>query len=203
MGRNPFANKPTQPPAPQEEGTSSPFSSFASGEPSTPPVDAGSIRSHIENIPAANFQPRKREDKRVRVHSRFMQLIEANQARVIQLADQRGVAQYDLIRFALDHGLQEITRGNLVLEPALAKGALTLYADTRVGTLRKHKQKLVNISCRYIPDELWEAVKALADVVPLWQVLNRLLDHTLTQIEGGALALPLQQARTYTLYPED
>lgn len=200
MGRNPFGAKPTPPP---QEGAVSPFPAAPFDE--TPPPsghEAGSVRSHIENIPAANFHAKKREDKRARVHSRFMQLIEANQTRVNLLADRLGVPQYDLIRFALDHGLQEIKRGGLVLEPTLAKGALTLYADTRVGTLRKQKQKLINVSCRYIPDELWEAVKALAKVVPLWQVINRVLDHTLTQIESGKLELPLQQARTYTLYPE-
>lgn len=200
MGRNPFGAKPTSTP---QEGAASPFPAAPFDE--TPPPaghEAGSVRSHIENIPAANFHAKKREDKRERVHSRFMQLIEANQTRVIQLADQLGVPQYDLIRFALDHGLQEVKGGGLVLEPTLAKGALTLYADTRVGTLRKQKQKLSNVSCRYIPDELWEAVKTLAEVVPLWQVINRLLDHTLTQIERGELKLRPQQARAYTLYPE-
>ncbi len=201
MGRNPFGTKPTPPP---QEGEASPFPSAPFDETPPPPAghEVGSVRSHIENIPAANFHAKKREDKRARVHSRFMQLIEANQTRVTLLANRLGVPQYDLIRFALDHGLQEIKRGGLVLEPTLAKGALTLYADTRVGTLRKQKQKLINVSCRYIPDELWEAVKALAKVVPLWQVINRVLDHTLTQIESGKLELPLQQARAYTLYPE-
>jgi hypothetical protein len=200
MGRNPFGAKPTIPP---QEGAASPFPAFPVGEPSSrADRETGSVRSHIENIPTANFHPKKREDKRERVHSRFMQLIEANQTRVSQLADHLGVPQYDLIRFALDHGLQEIKGGGLVLEPTLAKGALTLYADTRVGTLRKQKQKLINVSCRYIPDELWETVKTLAKVVPLWQVINRLLDYTLTQIERGKLEVPLQQAQTYTLYPE-
>ncbi len=206
MGRNPFANKPTQPLSlPEQERAVSPFAPFPAGEntpPSPPSTEAGSIRSHIENIPAANFQTKKREDKRTRTQSRFLQLTESNHKRMIQLVQKNEVPQHEIIRFALEHALQRYQTGALSLNPVLAGGGLTLFPG-QVQKQRQRRQKLINISVRHLPDEVWETIKNLLEIVPLWQVINRLLADAFTEIEEGKITLQPQVSGLYTLYPNN
>lgn len=202
MGRNPFANKPTHP-TPAEEGATSPFPIFPASEPTAPPpAEGGSVRSHIENIPAANFQPKKREDKRTRSKSHFLQLTENNHRRMGQIVQKNEVPQHEIIRFALEHALQRYQTGALVLNPILAGGGLTLYPG-QVQRQRQRKQKLINISVRHIPDDVWETLKSILGIVPRWQVINRLLDDAFTQIEDEIVTLQPQVSGIYTLYPHN
>ena len=206
MGRNPFANKSTQPPAPQEEGTSSPFSSFASGEPSTPPVDAGSIRSHIENIPAANFQPRKREDKRVRTPILFVRHLDDLRPRLDQAAEKLEVPRDMLVRFLLETGLARHRSGEAPLVPVLHQ-RLTLYpADPPRGKKRKSQQTAKGIGFRGIPEATRQALSDLAEdelSVPSWQVIRMFLENGLTAWEQGLLHIPVHTVTTpeNTLFP--
>lgn len=196
MGRNPFGNKPLT----GSEAGPLPVSPFPEGVPPTGEVT--SVRGHIENIPTANFQPKKRVDKRQRGLTRFVQLTESNYGRMLRLVEQTSVPQYEIIRYALEHALQRYQTGVLVLEPVLAKGALTLFPESARGQ-RKRKQKLVNLSVRHLPDEVWATLKTLMEIVPLWQVVNRLLDDTFTQIEQKQIFLQAQRAGLYTLYPDE
>jgi hypothetical protein len=165
-------------------------------------VKRNDIPGYLEGIPAANWQPRKRKkDLRERKKSRFLQIIERNKVRIEKVAKDLYVPEYEIIRYLLDYGLSQIRSGSLVIEPQLAQTGLTLYPDEPVGRRRRRSQALINTSCRGIPDPTWQTIKAIAVDVPLWQVLNCLLEHGLEQIENGELKPQPAQINAYTLYP--
>ena len=208
MGRNPFA-KPSQPPSPEEEGaTSSPFPLFPGGETlSIPAPEVGSIRSHIENIPTANFQPKKREDKRERAAVLFVRHLEDLQPRLEQAADKVGVPRDMLVRFLLEKGLERHASGEAPLIPVLHQ-RLTLYPNDPPRTRKRNKgQPVKGLGFRGIPESTRQAITHLAEQelhVPSWQVIRRFLEMGLTAWAEGDLTVPVHTITTSenTLFPE-
>ncbi len=207
MGRNPFANKPTQP-IPADEEASSPFPTFSTSEPATPPPsEAGSVRSHIENIPAANFHAKKREDKRARTPILFVRHLDDLRPRLDQAAEKLEVPRDMLVRFLLETGLARHRTGEAPLVPVLHQ-RLTLYpADPPRGKKRKSQpQTAKGIGFRGIPEATRQALADLAEQelgVPSWQVIRRLLENGLTAWEQGRLPIPVHTVTTpeNTLFP--
>jgi hypothetical protein len=165
-------------------------------------VQGNETPGYLDGIPVADWRPPKRKkDLRDRKKSRFLQIIERNKNRIEKAAKDLSVPEYEIIRYLLDYGLDHIQSGSLVIEPQLAQTGLTLYPDEPVGRRRRRNQALVNTSCRGIPDLAWEAFKAYAENVPLWQVLNCILEYGLDQIENGQLRPQPAHINAYTLYP--
>jgi len=165
-------------------------------------VQSKGLPGYLEGIPSADWQPPKRKkDLRDRKKSRFLQIIARNKHRLEKVARDLHVPEYEIIRYLLDYGLNQIRSGALEIEPQLAQTGLTLYPDEPVGRKRRRSQALVNTSCRGIPDPTWQALKTYAVNIPLWEILNCLLEHGLDQIENGSLRPQPAQIKAYTLYP--
>lgn len=205
MGRNPFANKPTNP---TPESAASPFPATPFDEPPAPLAghEAGSVRSHIENIPTANFHPKKREDKRERTPILFVRHLDDLRPRLDQAAEKLEVPRDMLVRFLLETGLARHRSGEAPLVPVLHQ-RLTLYpADPPRGKKRKSQQTAKGIGFRGIPEATRQALADLAEhelSVPSWQVIRSFLENGLTAWEQGQLQIPVHTVTTpeNTLFP--
>lgn len=206
MGRNPFANKPT--PAQEQEGAINPFPPLPNGKTAPVPAqEAGTIRSHIENIPTANFQPKKREDKRVRSAVLFVRHLDDLQPRLEQIAENRlGVPRDMLVRFLLEKGLERHYSGEAALVPVLHQ-RLTLFPTDPPRARKRKGQPAKGLGIRGIPAATRQAITNLAEQelhVPSWQVIRQFLEMGLTAWEQGDLAIPIHTVTTSenTLFPE-
>ena len=155
--------------------------------------------SHIREIPAATWRERKRKDTRKRARARAILLLPRVKEGLEKWAQRLGVPRYEVTRYLLEYGLEAVGRGSISIEPRLAQDGLTLYPHEHPRRRRK-APRTVRITERGIPDVTWERLAALADVVPLWQVVNYLLEHGLNALESGQLRPRPHQSGTYTLY---
>jgi hypothetical protein len=202
MGRNPFdksqksdteSNEQIAPPP----GSDTPEGDATSTETSTPPE-----RSHIEGIPTADWQPKPRkQDTRKRSKSRKVPLLPEIRKRLLAHIEQLGVPGYELVRYLLEYGLDEVDAGRLVFEAQLAEGGLTLYPEEKRRNNRRRTSRMVDAVYRNIPDETWDRVKDLASAYPIWQIANKMLEYGMDQIESGKLQLRPKPSGTKTLFP--
>ncbi|MFH1633115.1 MAG: hypothetical protein ABIG63_03775 [Chloroflexota bacterium] len=202
--RNPFANQDEQL-APE----STPASGLA--QPQAAPwgsLDAAKIqpepdqRSHITSIPTADWQPKKRKkDTRQRAKSRWLSLLPENKQRIKKYTDALNVPEYELVRYLLEYGLDQVANGYLIFESHLDQTGLTLYPnEQRPRKSRKDRLNLVHTTYRGIPDETWDQLKTLARNHPIWQVANKLIEHSLEQLASGQLNPNPQSSGIKTLY---
>ena len=204
--RNPFADQDEQ---------LAPESTPASGWTQPPAAPWGSLdaaevqpkpdqRSHITSIPTANWQPKKRKkDTRKRAKSRKFSLSVENKQKIKKYTGVLNVPEYELVRYLLEYGLEQIANGNLVFESHLDQTGLTLYPNEhRLRRRRKgsRRSNLVDTTYRGIPDEIWDQLKTLARDYPIWQVVNKLLEYSLAQLASGQLQPRPQHTGIQTLY---
>lgn len=164
--------------------------------------DTPSGRSHIEGIPTAQWQPKPRKkDMRKRETPRKLPLIPSNKTGIETHAGRLNIPAYELLRYLLEYGLDQVEHGNLHFEPQLAPNGLTLYPqEAKPRKTRTKRSDLIKTAYRGIPDKTWNELKKLATYYPLWQVLNKLLEFGIEQLEGGELILTPQHIGTKTLY---
>jgi hypothetical protein len=201
MGRNPF-DKLSQPSTENDEqiapppGLDTPEGEADAIETSTPPE-----RSHIEGIPTADWQPKPRkQDTRKREKTRKVSLLPEIQQRLRKHTNALNVPEYELVRYLLEYGLEQIAAGHLVFEAQLADGGLTLYPNQKRRKTRSRKPEMVNTAYRGIPDETWDQIKNLTTAYPIWQIINKLLEYGFEQMESGALRPQPQHNGVGTLF---
>jgi hypothetical protein len=193
MSRNPFETQPdVSPPAAHP---------LAPGGPA-PEETQPAPRSHITSIPTANWKPKKRKrDTRKRAKSRKLSLIQENKRGIEKQANRLNVPEYELVRYLLEYGLDQVANGNLVFESQLSPAGLTLYPrEKRRRRKVRSRSRLVNTTYRGIPDETWELLKALASNYPIWQVANKLIEHGIEHLEIGQLDPNPKATGVQTLY---
>lgn len=203
MGRNPFDKQPKSDTESAEQiapppGLDTPEGDADSTETSTPPE-----RSHIEGIPTADWKPKPRQqDTRKRAQARKLSLFPKNKQAITKHANDLNVPEQELIRYLLEYGLEQVDTGQLTFEPKLSREGLTLYPHEKQARKTKTRSGYTNLTsttCRGIPAETWARVKALAPSYPLWQVINKLIEHGLAQLANGQLQ-PKPVFSTQTLY---
>ena len=203
MTRDPFAQKKKQPPAPAS-GWSQPAGAVWGDSADEPKADRAEPVSHsyLDNIPTADWHPKKRKkDTRQREKSRWLSLLPENKQRIKKYTDTLNVPEYELVRYLLEYGLEQVANGNLVFESHLDQTGLTLYPnEKRPRKSRKDRSTLVNTAYRGIPDETWDQLKMLARNHPIWQVANKLIEHSLEQLASGRLNPNPQASGIQTLY---
>ena len=193
--RNPFQRQPDQ-----ETKFPRSWDDISAAEPAEP--GANSAAAHILEIPAATWQPKPRKkDARKRAKARKIPLLPANKDALARHASRLNVRTYELIRYLLEYGLEQLALGNLQFEPRLSPTGLTLFPDEQQPRKpRRRGVKLQNTTCRGIPDETWDELKKLAEAYPMWQVINKLLEFGIARIESGDLVLQPQPSGVHTLY---
>ena len=201
MGRNPFdkSQKPLPESAEQIDlppGWNTTEDESDPTEPTSPPE-----RSHIEGIPTADWKPKPRkQDTRKRERPRKVSLLPNIRNRLKKHTVALNVPEYELVRYLLEYGLEQIAAGHLVFEAQLADGGLTLYPHQKRRKTRSRKPEMVDTSYRGIPDETWEQVKNLATAYPIWQIINKILEYGFDQMESGALRPQPQHSGVGTLF---
>ena len=155
--------------------------------------------SHIREIPAATWRERKRKDTRKRTPTRTLLLLPRVKERLEKWAQRLGVPRYEVTRYLLEYSLTALAYGHLEMQPQLSTDGLTLYPQEQPRRKRR-KPRTIKISERGIPAETWARVVALARVVPVWQVVNYLLEHGLNALDSGRLRPQPQQRQVFTLY---
>ncbi len=190
MARNPFD------PSPQEDSPQGwqPLDGWRK-----PTPEGVSPESHIREIPTATWQEPRRKDTRKRGRARALHLFPRTKERLEKWARRLGVPRYELSRYLLEYSLTALEYGRLTLEPQLSTDGLTLYPQENTRR-RRRKPPTVRLTERGIPDATWEQVRTLAAVVPLWQVVNYLVEHGLAALDSGQLQPQPHQSSTFTLY---
>ena len=200
--RNPFLQRggssPASPPSQGWDswGASSTEQTGAVTEPE--PQDAAA--PHIMQIPSATWKKQKRPDRRARGKGRSILFLPKIKQRLDRQANRLGVPRYELTRYLLEFGLDAVSNGTLQFDYQLTQVGLTLYPDEKPRRRTHRAPKRVRVTERGIPDETWARVIALTDMVPIWQIVNRLLEYGLDEMDAGRLRLQVHRSGSYTLY---
>ncbi len=161
---------------------------------------------YLQNIPVANWQPKKRNDNRKREPVFFIRNIYDLKEPLQSIAGTIGVPRDMLVRYLLEHGVKRHHSGEQILEPVFIK-RLTLFPDEPAPRKTRKKARAKGVGFRGLPGELVMNVRKIADElsVPVWQVVRRLLEQGIEDYRSGNLEMPVVpvQSREYTLYPEE
>ena len=205
MTRDPFEKKKIQTPAPAS-GWSQPAGAVWGDSADEPKADRAEPESHsyLDKIPTADWQPKKRKkDTRKRDKARKLSLLPKNKQSVEKHAAALNVPKYEIARYLLEYGMDAVLKGDMVLESHLTPTGLTLY-PAKQSKYRKHRRTMhsaLKVSTyRGIPDDTWEQLKALEPNYPFWQVINKLIEYGLAQLESGILKPDTQPTGALTLY---
>jgi hypothetical protein len=165
-------------------------------------AELASSHAHIEGIPTANWQAQvRKKDTRQRERARKLPLLPLHKKALTKYAGKLNVPERELARYLLEFGLDQVEQGNLQFEPRLAQNGLTLYPqEKKTRKTRRGNPDLQSTTCRGIPDEIWDGLKNLAQNYPLWQVINKLLEFGIEQLESGQLILKPKHSGIQTLY---
>ncbi len=191
MARNPFD------PSPQAEDSPQGWQPLDGWR--KPAPEGVSPENHIREIPTATWQEPRRKDTRKRPPTRTLLLLPRVKERLEKWAQRLGVPRYELTRYLLEYSLTALEYGRLSLEPQLSLDGLSLYPQEQKRRKRR-KPRTEKISERGIPAETWQRIVAQARVVPVWQVVNYLLEHGLAALESGQLRPQPQHRRVFSLY---
>jgi len=195
MARNPFGKKDDGLSLGLGKGWAELAPDLTASTPTSVPED------HIASIPTANWQPRKRKkDKRNRGKGRAIYFLPQTKNRLERHANQLGVPRYEMTRYLLEYALDAVDDRRLIFEPELSPTGLTLYPDENRNKRRRKAPPLVRVTERGIPDETWSRITQIADVVPVWQVVNRMLEYGMDALESGQLQPQPHRSGTFTLY---
>jgi hypothetical protein len=158
----------------------------------------------LSDIPVADWAPAERKpDRRKREKAYFIQLIPENKTRLERLATRLQVPRYELVRYLLSYSLAAYRTGELQLEHQLTHQGLSLYPLQAKRRRRKTYHQLQKTSVRGLPEELWQVLKNIAEIqldVPLWQVINRFLEHAFASYDSGKLSIQPEAVSRYSLY---
>jgi hypothetical protein len=190
---------------------------FGGGESSSPangealfPLP-GEPQSALDQIRTAHLKPKHVDHRQREPVVTYRGIPETLQRSLERLAENLDVPLGILVRYLLEHGLEEATAGRLLLNPQLVKVGLTLYPEKESGPHKMRRLRAKGavskpVAYRGIPAATHRAIIELAEKlgVPIGEVARFLLEHGAEQVRTGALhpATYPRQTAVRTLYPE-
>lgn len=152
----------------------------------------------------ASLSTQPKPDRREQTKTRFLQLLPDNKSHIEEIARNLQVPQYEVVRYFLTYSLAQYQRGVLSLKTSLESTQPTLFPNEPTHIRWKASRQFENTSVRGVPDGIWGQTKSIADEeleVPLWQVLNRLLEFAIKSYLADEIAITPKASGNYTLYP--
>ena len=159
----------------------------------------------LGDISTADWQPKERKDTRKRGPVLFVRNIDDLRESLARIAEKMGVPRYMLVRYLLEHGIQNHFSGDTQLVSVLDQ-RLTLY-PSEIHPRKRKKKNSKGVGFREIPEQANQQIIQIADSlgVPKWQVIRRILEDGVAGYKSGTITIQPQSVQTeeYTLYPNE